>query len=107
MEDIDILNIITHPLVITWVGAVFAQMLSICSPKFKGILPFVKKLIPGKSGSFYFRLNFVFVPLIGALIAFILMEPDSTRDALLSGLSWTGTITALLQQDLSKTANQE
>lgn len=103
MEEIKIVDILTHPFVITWVGAIFAQMLSICSPNFKGIIPFIKKLIPGKTNPFYFRLNFIFVPFIGAILAFILMEPDSTKDALLSGLSWTGTITAILQQNLNNT----
>ncbi|MDR1891236.1 MAG: hypothetical protein LBQ23_03640, partial [Puniceicoccales bacterium] len=53
----------------TWLGAVCAHILSLYAAELKGTIPFFKKIFPKRSAAFYFRLDFIFLPLIGALLA--------------------------------------
>jgi hypothetical protein len=82
----------------TWMGAICAHILSLYSDEFKGTIPFLQKIFPNKSTTFYFRLDFVVLPLIGALLAFVLLDPVSLKSSIFAGLSWSGTLIALLKR---------
>lgn len=92
-------NIIGHIFFQTWLGAVCAHLLSLYSDDFKGTIPFVKKLLPNKSKTFYFRIDFIILPLIGALLAFVLLDPNSLKASIFAGLSWSGTLIAMLKRN--------
>lgn len=83
----------------TWLGAVCAHILSLYSEEFKGTIPFLKKMFPKKSTTFYFRLDFIVLPLIGALLAYVLLDPISLKSSIFAGLSWSGTLIALLKRN--------
>lgn len=81
-----------------WLGALCAHILSLYSITFKGTIPFLKNMFPNKSKQFYFRLDFLVLPLIGSLLAFVLLEPVGLKACIFSGLSWSGTLIALLKR---------
>lgn len=85
----------------TWLGAICAHILSLYSSSFKGTIPFLKNLFPGKSKVFYFRLDFLVLPVIGTLLAYVLLEPVGLKSSIFAGLSWSGTLIALLKRSTS------
>ena len=95
-------NIIGYIFFQTWLGAVCAHLLSLYSDDFKGTIPFIKKLMPNKSETFYFRLDFIILPLIGALLAYVLLDPTSLKASIFAGLSWSGTLIAMLKRNNNK-----
>ena len=98
MEDI-FNKIIGNVFLQTWVGALCAHLLSLYSEDFKGTIPFIKKLIPNKSETLYFRIDFFILPIIGALLAYVLLDPNSLKTSIFAGLSWSGTLIALLNRN--------
>ncbi len=80
----------------TWLGAVSAHVLSKFKPEFHGTIPFLQGIYPSQSDAVYKRLDFIILPLIGSFIAFILMEPGNLKACLLTGITWTGSIIALI-----------
>jgi len=94
---------LTSPLFLTYIGAICGHMLSLYSNEFKGAVPFLEKIFPNKSKTFYFRIDFMLVPIIGALLAFVLMDPDNLKTSVFAGLSWSGTLAALLKRNIEKT----
>ncbi|HCW08855.1 MAG TPA: hypothetical protein DGG95_15980 [Cytophagales bacterium] len=86
----------------TWLGAICAHILSLYSEEFKGTIPFFKQMFPKRSPVFYFRLDFLVLPLIGALLAFVLLDPVSLKSSIFAGLSWSGTLIALLKKSNNK-----
>ncbi len=95
-------NIIGNIFFQTWLGAVCAHLLSLYSDDFKGTIPFVKKLLPNKSKTFYFRIDFIILPVIGALLAYVLLDPNSLKASIFAGLSWSGTLIAMLKRNNAK-----
>lgn len=83
----------------TWLGSVCGHVLSLYSDEFKGSKPFLEKMFPNQSDTFYFRLDFLILPLIGSLLACVLLEPSNIKTCIFSGLSWSGTIIALLKRN--------
>lgn len=104
-----IYNIVGNIFFQTWLGALCAHLLSLYSEDFKGTIPFIKKLIPNKSDAIYFRIDFVILPLIGALLAYVLLDPTSLKSSIFAGLSWSGTLIAMLKKNNYRieTANNE
>lgn len=96
------LSIIKHELFLTWIGATFGHILSFYKPEFKRTIPFFEKLIPDKNESFYFRLDFIILPLMGALLGFSLLTPIGPQASIFAGLTWSGSLLALLKTDNSK-----
>jgi hypothetical protein len=84
---------------ITWFGSIIGHILSLYKPEFKRTLPFFEKVIPGKSEAFYFRLDFAFLPLIGAVLGLYLIDPQDAGKAIFTGLTWSGTLIAMLQKE--------
>ncbi|MEB3800748.1 hypothetical protein INQ45_06595 [Flavobacterium columnare] len=100
-------NILGNVFFQTWLGAVCAHLLSLYSDEFKGTIPFVKKLIPNKSETFYFRIDFLILPLIGALLAYVLLDPASLKASIFAGLSWSGTLIAMLKKNNTEIESSE
>lgn len=86
----------------TWLGALCTHLLSLYSDDFNGTITFIKKLIPNKSDAFYFRIDFVILPIIGALLAYVLLEPSSLKSSIFAGISWSGTLIAILRKNNNK-----
>lgn len=82
----------------TWIGCLCGHALSLYDSQFKGTIPFLKKIIPNKKDTLYFRIDFLFLPLIGAVLGFNLLDPTSLKAAIFSGLSWSAALTVLLKK---------
>jgi len=89
----------------TWLGAVCAHLLSLYSDDFKGTVPFIKKLVPARSETFYYRIDFLILPVIGALLAYVLLDPTNLKTSIFAGLSWSGTLIALLKRNSNQIEN--
>jgi len=98
-------EIMTSSFFITWVGAICGHVLSLYSPNFNGARPFLKKMFPNKSDTFYYRFDFLILPIIGALIAHALIEPETIKASLFSGLSWSGSLGSILNIKTAKQTN--
>lgn len=97
---------INHPrvelLFCTWLGALFGHMLSLYDTSFKGCRSFLSRVIPEKKDVFYDRLELVLLPAIGSILAYLLLDPSNMKSATFAGLTWTGTLVALLKRNKSK-----
>jgi hypothetical protein len=94
-----IVQFFTNPIFFTWIGALCGHILSLYSKDFRGTKPFLEKLLPNKSETVYFRIDFLILPIIGSLLAFILLEPTGLKSSVFAGLSWSGALTALLRKN--------
>jgi len=94
-----VMSIIGNKYFQTWIGAMCAHLLSLHSDDFKGTIPFIKKFFPSRSETFYFRVDFAILPIIGALLATILLEPATLRTSIFSGLSWSVSLIAMLKRE--------
>jgi hypothetical protein len=90
-----------------WIGALCSHMLSLNIKEFQGTIPFLKKLFPLKSDTFYFRMDFLVLPLIGALLASVLLDPIGFKSSLFAGISWSGTLIALLKRNNNQISNTQ
>lgn len=97
-----ILDIMTNPGTLAWFGAICGHILSLYSNDFKGTQPFLKKMFPNKREQFYVRIDFLLLPIIGAILSVVLLEPDNLKSAVFAGLSWSGTLVALLNNKKEK-----
>lgn len=86
------------PSIISWFGAICGHILSLYSDDFKGSQPFLKKMFPNKKETFYVRIDFILLPIIGAVLSMVLLEPTNIKSALFAGLSWSGALMAVLRQ---------
>ena len=86
------------PSLISWFGSICGHILSLYSDDFKGSQPFLKKMFPNKNETFYVRLDFILLPIIGAVLSMILLEPTNIKSAMFAGLSWSGALMAVLKQ---------
>lgn len=83
----------------TWLGALCAHVLSLYSSEFNGTIPFIKNIFPNRSDKFYFRWDFFLLPVIGALLAYVLLDPTNLKSSIFAGLSWSGTLIALIKRN--------
>lgn len=92
-----------HPrivlLICTWLGALCGHMLSLYDTAFKGTRSFVSRVIPGKKDVFYERLDMILLPIIGCILAFLLLDPSNIKSATFAGLTWSGALIALLKHE--------
>jgi hypothetical protein len=95
-------SIITDTGFLTYIGAICGHILSLYTNEFKGAIPFFERIFPNKTQTFYFRIDFLILPIIGALIATVLLDPSNTKSAIFAGLSWSGTLTAFLKRNTEK-----
>ena len=83
-------------ILIVAVTAAFAAMLSFTPKGFKGTIPFLKKFFPSWKEERYFRVNFVLIIIIGTFFGYLMSSPKSPVACIIAGLTWTGSIQALL-----------
>lgn len=78
----------------TLVGAFISQLLSL-HKDLKGCQPFLKMAFPKKSKRWYYISNSLLLPVIGSILAFVILEPDNVKASLCAGLTWCGTLQTL------------
>lgn len=98
MKDL-IQSILSDHFFQTWIGSICGHILSLYSEDFKGTKPFLQKMFPNKTDTFYFRFDFLILPIIGSLLAFVLLDPINIKTSIFAGLSWSGTLIALLKKN--------
>lgn len=96
------IDIITHPFFLAWFGAISGHLLSLYSKDFQGTQPFLRKMFPDKQESFYVRADFILLPIIGTVLSITLLEPTNMKSAVFAGLSWSGSLVALLNDKKEK-----
>lgn len=83
-------------ILIVAVTAAFAAMLSFTPKGFKGTIPFLKQFFPSWKEERCFRVNFVLIIIIGTFFGYLMSSPKSPVACIIAGLTWTGSIQALL-----------
>ena len=81
--------------VVTLFGAAVVNVLKL-RHDFEGSVAFFKKIFPGKSETFYSRLDFVVVSLVGSIIGMIVFQPSNAIQALSAGFGWVSSLNVLL-----------
>lgn len=59
-------------------------------------------MFPNKTDAFYFRVDFLLLPIIGALLAYVLLDPSSLKSSIFAGISWSGTLIAMLKRNTNQ-----
>jgi len=62
----------------------------------EGSITFLRRVLPGKSETFYHRVDFALVSLLGSFIGLIVFTPTNAFQALAAGCGWVGALTMLL-----------
>ena len=65
---------------------------------FEGALPFLKRVLPGRSTVFYHRSDFFVVVVAGSVIGTIFFQPLSPLQALAAGFGWVGALNVLVKK---------
>ena len=94
----NIFTLANSPWFLTWIGAICGHVLSVYAKDFEGTIPFLKQIFPIKKKAFYARLNFLLLPIIGTLLAMIILEPTNLKSCIGAGLSWSGSINLFLKK---------
>lgn len=68
---------------------------SVTSRGFKGLQPMLKKVMPEMGERWVVLLDIIVSPILGALFIYFIMQPSNMKDAVLEGLTWSGTFVAL------------
>lgn len=82
-------------LAFVWFGAFCAMAFSVTSKGFKGIQPLLKKVFPKMGDRWLILFDILISPILGALFTYLIMQPTNFKDAVLEGLTWSGTFVAL------------
>lgn len=80
--------------IMTFIGAFITEMLSLYTNT-QGVKPFLRKIQPGKTRQWYVRTNAILLPVIGTILSFVILEPESVKTSLCAGLTWCGTLQSL------------
>lgn len=80
---------------LVWFGAFLAMAFSVTSKGFKGLQPMLKKVMPEMEERWVVLLDLIVSPIFGALFIYFIMQPSNIKDAVLEGLTWSGTFVAL------------
>lgn len=87
-----LIEAITSPWFVLWLGAICGYMLSLYPPNAKGCQEFLYKMFPKKRPAFYAQMEFLLLPIIVAFISLFMFDPTNVRSAFLMGLSWDGVV---------------
>lgn len=90
MEQINVTLLIS-----VWFGAFCAMAFSVMSKGFKGLQPLLKKIFPKMGERWLILLEVLISPVLGSIFTYLIMEPSNMKDAVLEGLTWSGTFVAL------------
>lgn len=80
--------------IVTLIGASATQVLSLNSENM-GATPFLKQMWPGKEEIWYKRRNFVIIVLLGTVLSYVILEPNTLKTSLCAGLTWCGTLQSI------------
>ena len=83
---------ISNPDFCCYVGALILHIFSLYDKNFHGTHEFFMGIFPNK------RIDFILLPLIGTLLAVILITPSGPAAGMFAGLSWSGTLVAVLKR---------
>jgi hypothetical protein len=64
----------------------------------EGTIPRLQQLLPGRTETFYFRMDFVLVILLGPIVGLICFSPTNAFQALAAGCGWVSALNVLVQQ---------
>lgn len=79
---------------LTLVGATMTQVMSLKMGTV-GTRPFLEMWWPKKSDVWYSRMNCLLLIILGTILSFVILEPDSAKSSLFAGLTWCGTLQSL------------
>jgi hypothetical protein len=65
---------------------------------FQGAMDFLKRCFPDHTPSFYARLDFFLVIVLGSIIGFILFSPATAIQSLCAGLGWVGAMNTVVSK---------
>ena len=82
---------------VTLFGATAMYVFSL-NKGFDGAVGFLKKVFPGRTDSFYYRVDFLIVSFAGSIIGTIFFSPTNNLQVLAAGFGWVGTVNVLLHQ---------
>lgn len=77
-----------------WFGAFCAMAYSVTTKGFKGLQPLLTKLFPNMCPRWLVFWELLISPVLGALFTYCIMQPNNMKDAVLEGLTWSGTFVA-------------
>ncbi|THB80186.1 MAG: hypothetical protein D3926_08430 [Desulfobacteraceae bacterium] len=77
----------------SFTGYIFSQQ-----KNFNGSIDFLKKYFPGKGETFYIRLDFPIVVILGSIIGQIVFSPSSPIQALSAGFGWVGAMNTIMSK---------
>lgn len=81
---------------LTFIGATITQVLSF-NIGTVGATTFLQMWFKEKSDIWYARRNCILLVLVGTILSFIILEPNSAKTSLFAGLTWCGTLQSLGQ----------
>jgi hypothetical protein len=93
------------PYFFVWIGSLIGHVLSLYDKSFQGSKVFLRGVIPNQSDTFYNRLDFIVLPIIGTVLAVVLISPSDPKTGVFSGLSWSGSLLAMLKRNPSNVIN--
>lgn len=85
-------------------GATITQVLSFNIGTI-GATPFLQMWFKQKTDNWYVRSNCILLILVGTVLSFIILEPNSAKTSMFAGLTWCGTLQSLGQT--IKTSNHD
>ena len=81
---------------LTLLGATITQVLSFNIGTI-GATPFLQMWFKQKSDNWYARSNCILLILVGTVLSFIILEPNSAKTSMFAGLTWCVTLQSLGQ----------
>jgi hypothetical protein len=85
---------------VAMLGAI-AMYLFASSKGRQSTVPRLRRLLPGKSDTFYYRTDFILVIIIGSAFGDIFFNPQAPIQALAAGCGWVGALNVLLERKSS------
>lgn len=77
----------------TWFGALCAKLFALDYPVFKSLRNFLEQILGKRHKRLCLVLDIIISPILGAGLAYLLMEPSNIKSAVIVGLTWTSSIT--------------
>jgi hypothetical protein len=74
---------------------------------FKGFdnsINFLKRMVPGRSDTFYYRYDLIVMTISGTIIGLITFSPNGIYQALAAGFGWAGAMNGLLKTEPPRNA---
>lgn len=96
LQDIGNVNITL--LLFTYLGAFCTHIFSLYSKDFQGLKPFLQSVLPSRSDQFYARINFLVLPVLGAVLGRVLIQPSNITASISAGLAWHTALTSALKR---------